>query len=221
MSKGVKKVLAVVAAVAIPFLAVPIAAAIGLSAAIGGTLAATVVGGALGAGAAAATGNNPLLGAAGGAFGGFMAGGGFGMVKDAFGNITNAVGIGGEGAAGAAGSASYTPAGVSTYLPASEAFGPTPGIGDSGFQAFNEANFAAAAAPGTGIGSSASSPSAATAASAGIPVRPTEFGGATTSAAASGSTRFVLWQAWKRLGREEARSGDARSDGWTLDGVRS
>jgi hypothetical protein len=59
MSKGVKKVLGVVAAIAVPFIAGPIASAIGLSGAVG----KAVVGAGLGAAASAATGGNPVVGA--------------------------------------------------------------------------------------------------------------------------------------------------------------
>jgi hypothetical protein len=179
MSKGVKRVLGIVAAVAIPFIALPIAGLIGLSAVVGEVAAATLVGGALGAGAAAATGNNPLLGAAGGAFGGFMAGGGFGMVKDAFGNITNAVGIGGEGVAGA-GAAPISGvegvAGVTTPV-AGSVF--TPGSVDP---LTKIAYSPMAEAASTGIASAGSSPTSnpfASAQTGQVPVppfRPTEFG---------------------------------------------
>lgn len=71
MSKGVKKVLGVVAAVVVPFVAPAIAGAIGISSALG----PAAVGAGLGAAAAAATGGNPLLGAALGGVGTFAAGG--------------------------------------------------------------------------------------------------------------------------------------------------
>ena len=173
MSKGVKMVLGVVAAIAIPFIAAPIAAAIGFS----GVLGSTLVGAALGAGASAVTGGNPLLGAAMGGFGGFMGGGGFDMVKDAFGNITNAVGIGGEGVAGAApisgveGVAGVTtPAVGSVFTPGS--VDPLTGIAYSPM----------AEAASTGIASAGSSPTSnpfASAQTGQVPVpgvRPTEFG---------------------------------------------
>ena len=92
MSKGVKSVLGIVASIVVPFVAAPIAAAIGIS----GTIGTTLVGAALGAGASALTGGNPLLGALTGAAGGFMAGGGGSMVKDLFGGF-----FGGEGVTGA------------------------------------------------------------------------------------------------------------------------
>lgn len=78
MSKGVKKVLGIVAAIAIPFAAPAIAGAIGLSSAIGGFMASTVVGAGLGAANAALTGGNVglglLTGGIGGAIGGWQAG---------------------------------------------------------------------------------------------------------------------------------------------------
>jgi len=85
MSKGVKAVLGVVAAIAVPFIAPVIAGAIGISGALGTVLGSTalgagagsaLVGAGLGAGTAALTGRNPLLGAALGGFGGFAGGGG-------------------------------------------------------------------------------------------------------------------------------------------------
>lgn len=65
MSKGVKTVLGVVAAVAVPFVAAPLAAAIGLSSVVG----TAAVGAGLGAASSAAMGNDPLLGAAMGGVG--------------------------------------------------------------------------------------------------------------------------------------------------------
>jgi len=73
MSKGVKTVLGVVAAVAIPFVAPAIAGALGVSSALG----TAAIGAGLGAASAAATGGNPLLGAITGGAGTFAAGGGF------------------------------------------------------------------------------------------------------------------------------------------------
>jgi hypothetical protein len=72
MAKGIKKVLGVVAAVAIPFVAPAIAGAIGVSSALG----TAAVGAGLGAAASAATGGNPLLGALTGGVGTFAASGG-------------------------------------------------------------------------------------------------------------------------------------------------
>ncbi len=73
MSKGAKKILGVVAAVAVPFVAPAIAGAIGVSS----TLGTAAVGAGLGAAASAATGGDPLLGALTGGVGTFAAGGGF------------------------------------------------------------------------------------------------------------------------------------------------
>jgi hypothetical protein len=113
--KKIKKVVGVVAMIAAPFIAAPIAAAIGVSGAIGTALTGAVVGG-LGAGAA---GVNPLLGAAVGGLGGFMAGGGSlfggagraatGMAGTA-GAAPAVAGTAGTGAAGAAGAGAVAPA---------------------------------------------------------------------------------------------------------------
>ena len=73
MSKGVKKVLGVVAAIAIPFVAPGIAATLGVST----TLGTAAVGAGLGAATSALTGGDPLLGAMTGGLGTFAAGGGF------------------------------------------------------------------------------------------------------------------------------------------------
>lgn len=73
MSKGVKTVLGVAAAVAVPFVAPAIAGALSL-----GALGSAVIGAGLGAGAGAFTGGGKgaLLGALGGGLGGFAGGGG-------------------------------------------------------------------------------------------------------------------------------------------------
>lgn len=108
MSKGVRRVLGVVAAIAVPFIAAPIAGALAGSAALksvaGGAIAgaftgakgAALVGAGLGAAGAALSGQNVLTGAALGGLGGFTAGGGF---RGMFG------GAQGAGAAGQAGQA--------------------------------------------------------------------------------------------------------------------
>lgn len=83
MGKGVGQILGIVAAIVVPFVAGPIAGAIGLSAAIGESAGAALVGAGLGAASSAATGGNPLLGAVGGAFGGYMANGGWDQVAGA------------------------------------------------------------------------------------------------------------------------------------------
>lgn len=85
MSKGLKVAIGVVAAIAIPFVAPMIAGAIGgfvgagtaLGGFLGGAGGSALVGAGLGAASAAATGRNPLLGAALGGVGGFAGGGGF------------------------------------------------------------------------------------------------------------------------------------------------
>lgn len=86
MSKGVRTILGVAAAIAIPYAAPAISSFIGLSGALAGALGSTagtvvgsgLVGGVLGTAAAVATRQNPLLGFAGGAlgggFGGYMQG---------------------------------------------------------------------------------------------------------------------------------------------------
>lgn len=73
MSKGAKRVLGVVAAIAIPFVAPAIAGAIGVS----GIVGTTAVGATLGAASAALTGGDPLRGAVSGGIGGFGSAGGF------------------------------------------------------------------------------------------------------------------------------------------------
>jgi hypothetical protein len=141
MSKGIKTVLGIVAAIAIPFIAPVIAGAIGGSALLGGTAiggflsgagGSALVGAGLGAGAAAATGQNPLLGAALGGFGGFAGGGGlsslFGSGAGAAGGAAGGIGSSGAGVvnagtvgvtgaapvigAGAAGAAAAAPTGL-------------------------------------------------------------------------------------------------------------
>jgi len=72
MSKGVKRVLGVVAAIAVPFAAPALASAIGVSS----TLGPAAVGAGLGAAASAIGGGDPLTGALLGGFGTFAAGGG-------------------------------------------------------------------------------------------------------------------------------------------------
>lgn len=77
MSKAVKTIVGVAAAVAVPFVAPAIAASIGMSAAIGATAGSALVGAGLGAAASAATGGNigrgALMGAIGGGIGGYTA----------------------------------------------------------------------------------------------------------------------------------------------------
>lgn len=73
MSKGAKRVLGVVAAIAVPFVAPAIAGAIGISSTIGTSL----VGAGLGAATSALTDGDPLLGAMTGGLSTFAIGGGF------------------------------------------------------------------------------------------------------------------------------------------------
>lgn len=97
--KKIKKVVGAVAMIAAPFIAGPIAAAIGVSGAIGTAITGAVVGG-LGASAA---GVNPAIGAAIGGVGGFLAGGGGASL---FGGGAKAVpGLAGKAATGATGMA--------------------------------------------------------------------------------------------------------------------
>lgn len=101
MSKGVKKVLGVVAAVAIPFVAPAIAGAIGASSALAGTGFGTFLGTAggsaltgavLGGATSALAGGDPLTGALLGGVGGFAGAGGFqGMFGAPGATSTNAV----------------------------------------------------------------------------------------------------------------------------------
>jgi hypothetical protein len=115
--KKIKKVVGVVAMIAAPFIAAPIAAAIGVSGAIGTALTGAVVGG-LGAGAA---GVNPLIGAAVGGLGGFVSGGGAsGLFGGGARAATGAAGVAGRAApiAGAAGTGAAGAAGVGAVAPA-------------------------------------------------------------------------------------------------------
>lgn len=134
MSKGLKAVIGVVAAIAIPFVAPAIAGFIGGSALLGTTAASALTGAALGAGTAALTGQNPLLGAALGGVGGFGGAGGF---SGLFG--------GGAGAAGATSAAAPTTNAAMIGRAAAEAAGAGAGIG------------AGAATSGLSIGSLATS----------------------------------------------------------------
>jgi hypothetical protein len=86
MGGSAKRVIAVVAAIAIPYLAPQIAGAVFTSGAISAAAANTITGAALGFGVAKATGGDPLLGAVGGGAGGYFGGGG----GDIFGPGTSA-----------------------------------------------------------------------------------------------------------------------------------
>lgn len=86
MSKGVKKVLGVVAAIAVPFVAPAIAGAIGSSALLSGTATgaffgtaggSALTGAVLGGATSALTGGDPLIGAVTGGLGGYAGAGGF------------------------------------------------------------------------------------------------------------------------------------------------
>ena len=158
MSKGVKKVLGVVAAVVVPFVAPAIAGVIGISSALG----TAAVGAGLGAAAAGLSGGNPLLGAALGGLGTFAAGGGF---QNMFGGpqplVAGQQSVGG-GLFGGPGmttgtplyqQAGYTAGGASSLLPpAATATGAGAGVAGAGLSGagagYLEAGTAAAAAGG-------------------------------------------------------------------------
>lgn len=138
MSKGLKTILGIVAAIAIPFAAPVIAGAIGVSGAVGGLLGSTalgasvgsgLVGAGLGAGAAALTGQNPLLGAALGGFGGFASGGGFSSLFGSGAGAADLPAVGaaeiGSGATGAGGSSFMVP-GPNGMIPVASPVGATP-----------------------------------------------------------------------------------------------
>ena len=120
--KKIKKVVGVVAMIAAPFIAAPIAAAIGVSGAIGTALTGAVVGG-LGAGAA---GVNPAIGAALGGIGGFVSGGGAsGLFGGGARAATGAAGVAGRAAplAGAAGAGATGAAGAAGAVAPAAAVG--------------------------------------------------------------------------------------------------
>lgn len=107
---GLGAVLGIVAAIAIPFAAPAIAEALGVSSVLGvSSLAATAItGGVLGGGLAALEGQNPLVGAAGGALGSYGAAGGFSgapgaVASDASASPSYFSGAGPTGAPAAAG----------------------------------------------------------------------------------------------------------------------
>lgn len=109
--KKIKKVVGVVAMIAAPFIAAPIAGLIGVSGAIGTAITGAAIGG-LGAGAA---GVNPLIGAAVGGLGGFVSGGGAsGLFGGGARAATGAAGVAGRAAplAGAAGTGAAGAAGA-------------------------------------------------------------------------------------------------------------
>jgi hypothetical protein len=86
MGGSAKRVIAVVAAIAIPYLAPKIAPLVFTSGAVSAAAANTITGAALGFGVAKATGGDPLIGAIGGGAGGYFSGGG----GDIFGPGTSA-----------------------------------------------------------------------------------------------------------------------------------
>lgn len=125
--RGIKKVAGAVAMIAAPFIAAPIAGAIGISGALGSALTGAAIGG-LGA---AAAGVNPMVGAALGGLGGFGAaraagaGGGGGLFGGLFsgaapGSTASILGTTGAGAAGATGAAAApaAAAGLTAAAPA-------------------------------------------------------------------------------------------------------
>lgn len=133
MSKGVKKVLGVVAAIAIPFAAPAIAGAIAGSSALAGTGfgafmagagGSALTGAALGGATAALTGGDPLRGALTGGIGGFAGGGGFEGLFGGAGTLPGQSSVGG-GLAGPGMTtgtplyqqAGYTAGGASSLLP--------------------------------------------------------------------------------------------------------
>ena len=141
MSKGVKIAIGIVAAIAIPFVAPVIAGAIGgfvgagtaLGGFLGGAGGSALIGAGLGAASSAATGQNPLLGAALGGVGGFAGGGGFS-------------GLFGGGTAAGAGAAASAPAPVV----GAGALAPVPAVAAAGAP-LQLAGAAATAAPAAGI----------------------------------------------------------------------
>ena len=145
MSKGVKKILGVVAAVAIPFAAPAIAGmlgtSIGLNTAVGGFMAtaggSALTGAALGGLASAATGGNPLTGALMGGLGGFAGGGGFSGLFDGARTLPGQTAVGG----GLAGPGMTTGTGLT--VPAGGGAALLPGAATTAVQA---------AAPAAGVG---------------------------------------------------------------------
>ena len=117
--KGLKKVAGAVAMIAAPFIAAPIAGAIGISGALGSALTGAAIGG-LGA---AAAGVDPRIGAALGGLGGFGAaraagaGGGGGLFGGLFGG-GQAAGAAGTAAAGTAAAAPAVAATTAAAAPA-------------------------------------------------------------------------------------------------------
>lgn len=116
MSKSVKKIIGVVAAIAIPFAAPAIASSIGLSAAIGATAGSAITGAVLGGATSALTGGDWRRGALFGGIGGGVSG-----------YLQPAAGAAGAGGAGAAGGTT-TAAGVTAPTTAAAAAPATAGL---------------------------------------------------------------------------------------------
>ena len=115
MSKSVKKIIGVVAAIAIPFAAPAIASSIGLSAAIGATAGSAITGAVLGGATSALTGGDWRRGALMGGIGGGVSG----YLQPAAG----AAGAGGAGVAAPTTAAAGAPAtaGLTTFAPGAAA----------------------------------------------------------------------------------------------------
>jgi hypothetical protein len=124
MSRGVKRVVAVVAAIAVPYLAPQIASSIGLSSAIGAAAANTATGALLGAGIAKATGGDPLIGAIGGGAGGYFGGGG----GDIFAGPAAPAGTGISPTVTGSGTGLATPSVTPTVAPTTTVLSPTVGV---------------------------------------------------------------------------------------------
>jgi hypothetical protein len=139
MSKGVKTVLGVAAAVAIPFVAPVIAAALPVVAGLG-AMGSALVGAGLGAGAGALTGGGrgALLGAAGGGLGGFAGAGDLGGLFGGTGGTAGGLfGAGAPAAAGTVGATGAAPVGVigglgTTAVPTIGAAAPAAGLATGG-----------------------------------------------------------------------------------------
>ncbi len=153
MSKGVKKVLGVVAAIAVPFVAPPIAGAIGVSSAVG----QAAVGAGLGAAASAATGGNPVVGAVTGGAGTFARAGGFdNLFKGPEPLVAGQQSVGGGLLSGSPGvttgtplyqQAGYTAGGAQSLLPAAATAAP---VATAGLNTLGTVAQAAAPAAATG-----------------------------------------------------------------------
>jgi hypothetical protein len=99
MGKKATRILGIVAAIAIPYLAPKIASVVFASSAINAAVANTLTGAVLGAGVAKATGGNVLLGAVGGGAGGYFGGGGGDLFGGGTSTASSMTGTQGFGAA--------------------------------------------------------------------------------------------------------------------------